>query len=333
MDSTDISRLLLEISQRRSQAVDLARALEQSIYRPHTFSDTGDEASDLGEDREVDSSTSFLDDFTRDFVDYYYTPPGPGIQAETIGALCLSEPEEEDERGERKHDTHEDAESEHEDRGVSKIDYAARQRIWGKIGKKANAYSEEEARIAALVERAEQLSLTPAPSIPPPPKRPDHAAEPEPPVFVEPWEPDEWEKWAAYKASDGSTGPLDWVHALRPNAWELGFRDSPCGGGKLVRTYSGLPLTLHSYADGNVKRTAMLKAGGVATTLFYDNGDWSCTIVSQGPPQSYYYYSEEGVWHEQCAGRQAYKYRDGSVESIVGGVSTVVGGSSAHVIV
>ncbi|KAJ2776558.1 hypothetical protein GGI18_004328, partial [Coemansia linderi] len=117
MDSTDISRLLLEISQRRSQAVDLARALEQSIYRPRTFSDTGDEASDLGEDREVDSSTSFLDDFTRDFVDYYYTPPGPGIQAETIGALCLSEPEEEDEREERKHDTHEDAESEHEDRG------------------------------------------------------------------------------------------------------------------------------------------------------------------------------------------------------------------------
>ncbi|KAJ2820915.1 hypothetical protein GGI24_004347, partial [Coemansia furcata] len=143
-----------------------------------------------------------------------------------------------------------------------------------------------------------------------------HVASTEPPANLQRWASNEWEQWAAYKASgDCSTEPLEWVHALQPNSWEHGFRDTPCGGGKLLRTYSGLPLTLHSYADGNVKRTATLKVDSVATTLFFANGDWSCTVVSNGPPQSYYYYCDERVWHEQCGDRQLYKYSDGSVDS------------------
>ncbi|KAJ2839888.1 hypothetical protein FBU31_000611 [Coemansia sp. 'formosensis'] len=352
----DISKLLFEISERRSQAVALARALEQSVFIPQqACGDTSeDDASDLlCEDRSLEEAPdSFLDDFTRDFVDFYYTPPDPQVQAEKIRALCQFESEEEDhedhdeeydeldeeeyeERDAEEHQEHEKGHQEHEeeDQGVSRIDYAARQRIWSKIGKSVNTYNDEEARIVALVERAEQMSLDlPATSLPPKQpvhtalaetpvhaaltKTPVHVASTEPPANLQRWVPNEWEQWATYKASgDCSTEPLEWVHALQPNAWEHGFRDTPCGGGKLLRTYSGLPLTLHSYADGNVKRTATLKMDSVATTLFFANGDWSCTVVSNGPPQSYYYYCDERVWHEQCGDRQLYKYSDGSVDS------------------
>ncbi|KAJ2890181.1 hypothetical protein IWW38_004275 [Coemansia aciculifera] len=135
-----------------------------------------------------------------------------------------------------------------------------------------------------------------------------------------PWTPDEWVLWAAYRSGGGgdSTPALDWVHALQPDAWEHGFRDAQHGA-KLVRTYSHLPLSLHGYADGNVKRTADVTVDGspaLATTLFFDNGDWSCTLVGAGPPMSYYYYCDEQVWHEQSAGRNVYRYADGRMERL-----------------
>ncbi|KAJ2108763.1 hypothetical protein IW146_006676 [Coemansia sp. RSA 922] len=351
-ESLDISRLLFEISQRRSQAVALARALDQSVFTPQqAVGDTSDDDDSdlLSEEGPSELQDSFLEDFTRDFVDLYYTPPDRLAQAEKIRALCRPEPEEEEYEDHEEHDGYKDHEIEHEDhedhddhddheevhreedRGVSKIDYVARRRIWNKIGNNANTFSEEEARIVALVERAEQLSLdSPASSLPPKQlslespaaslPQPTQVALTEPLAYLKPWVPNEWELWAAYKASSSSTEPLDWVHALQPDSWEHGFRDLPCGRGKLKRTYSSLPLTLHSYADGNVKRTATLNVDSVATTLFFANGDWSCTVVSKGPPQSYYYYCDEGVWHEQCADRQLYKYKDGSVESVGGGM-------------
>ncbi|KAJ2745507.1 hypothetical protein GGI20_002111 [Coemansia sp. BCRC 34301] len=328
----DISQLLFEIGERRAQAVALARAMERSVFVPTRLND---EVSDIGglldeeeEDDDERPPDSFLEDFTRDFVDLYYTPPDPqGTQK--IRDLCHKTGDEEDEKDEVEDDC-----------GVSKIDYVARHRIWSRIGRHEEV---EESRIVALVERAalqymlpfhagESVHLEESVHHDEPvhiersvhPEQSVHLDDPlhlddppQPPCFP-PWTPNEWELWAAYKASSESTAALDWVHALQPDAWAYGFHDAQQGT-KVVRTYSGLALTLHGYADGNVKRTADVVVDGapaLATTLFFDNGDWSCTLVGTGPPRSYYHYCHEQVWHEQCAARNVYRYADGRTETV-----------------
>ncbi|KAJ2636488.1 hypothetical protein GGF44_003122, partial [Coemansia sp. RSA 1694] len=282
-------------------------------------------------------------DFTRDFVDLCYTPPG---MQKIRDLLCQTDEEEEEEEAEE-----EEAE---DDRGVSKIDYVARHRIWSRVGMPVGACGAEEARIVALVERAASLALNSKPL--PVSSKPQNLNEPSltlnepsltlneplalsskhqtssdsndssdsyPPPLL-PWAHNEWELWAAYTASGDATPALDWVHALQPGAWEHGFRDAQRGA-KRVRTYSRLALALHAYADGNVKRTADVTLDGakaLATTLFFANGDWSCTLVGAGTPRAYYYYCAEQVWHEQCAGRDVFRYADGrtcdSAEVIAG---------------
>ncbi|KAJ2435899.1 hypothetical protein GGF42_008982, partial [Coemansia sp. RSA 2424] len=321
----DISRLLHEISERRAQAVALARAIDQSVFMPCSLSDNTSEEEE--EEEEVgdllddsvngggSEEVSFLEDFTRDFVDLCYTPPG---MQKIRDLLCQTDEEEEEEKAE-------DEEAE-DDRGVSKIDYVARHRIWSRVGMPVSACGAEEARIVALVERAASLALN---------SEPQTLNEPsltlnEPSLTLNsnhqissdtsdsytpllPWAHNEWELWAAYTASSDATPALDWVHALQPGAWEHGFRDAQQGA-KRVRTYSRLALALHAYADGNVKRTADVTLDGakaLATTLFFANGDWSCTLVGASAPRAYYYYCAEQVWHEQCAGRDVFRYADG----------------------
>ncbi|KAI8320501.1 hypothetical protein GQ54DRAFT_212368 [Martensiomyces pterosporus] len=136
---------------------------------------------------------------------------------------------------------------------------------------------------------------------------------------------------------------LEWVHERQPGMWRHGFHDTVLPSGKLQRTYEVAGLCLQAYPDGNVKRTASIapppraaaqggngggSSGGMqdartATTLFFANGDWMCTIVEPraGPASGremveavYYYYSQEQVWHVQDTQGVEYRYPDGRVE-------------------
>ncbi|KAJ1736797.1 hypothetical protein LPJ72_001080 [Coemansia sp. Benny D160-2] len=137
------------------------------------------------------------------------------------------------------------------------------------------------------------------------------------------WQPQEWIQWGAVVEDDGAGEaagrlPLDShemarrlesVHEMHPDAWRHGFRDLALPNGKLQRTYSTQPVVLQAYPDGNVKRTLFFAPAGNgsgsgsepgsgvrAVTLYYANGDWSCSAPGLW---CCYYYCHERVWHKQ----------------------------------
>ncbi|KAJ2655111.1 hypothetical protein IWW48_005717 [Coemansia sp. RSA 1200] len=135
------------------------------------------------------------------------------------------------------------------------------------------------------------------------------------------WQPQEWIQWGSVVVvaeddnSEAVRLPLDShemarrlesVHEMHPDAWRHGFRDLVLPNGKLQRTYSTQPVVLQAYPDGNVKRTLFAPAaagsgagsGSVvrAVTLYYANGDWSCSAPGLW---CCYYYCHERVWHKQ----------------------------------
>ncbi|KAJ2612755.1 hypothetical protein EV177_002843 [Coemansia sp. RSA 1804] len=136
------------------------------------------------------------------------------------------------------------------------------------------------------------------------------------------WQPQEWIQWGAVVEDDGAGEagrlPLDShemarrlesVHEMHPDAWRHGFRDLALPNGKLQRTYSTQPVVLQAYPDGNVKRTLFFApvgsgsgsgsepgSGVRAVTLYYANGDWSCSAPGLW---CCYYYCHERVWHKQ----------------------------------
>ncbi|KAJ2516191.1 hypothetical protein GGI11_003528, partial [Coemansia sp. RSA 2049] len=132
------------------------------------------------------------------------------------------------------------------------------------------------------------------------------------------WQPQEWIQWGSVVEDDsaGEAGrlPLDshemarrleGVHEMHPDAWRHGFRDLALPNGKLQRTYSTQPVVLQAYPDGNVKRTLFFAPAGSgsepgsgvrAVTLYYANGDWSCSAPGLW---CCYYYCHERVWHKQ----------------------------------
>ncbi|PIA18487.1 hypothetical protein COEREDRAFT_79929 [Coemansia reversa NRRL 1564] len=118
---------------------------------------------------------------------------------------------------------------------------------------------------------------------------------------------------------------LEWVHEQQTDVWKHGFSDSMLASGKLRRIYQGITLDLQAYPDGNVKRTAAITdtryhhTNYIAKTLYFANGDWTCTLSSCQKginDETFYYYSEERVWHEQKGDNALYKYPDGREERI-----------------
>ncbi|KAI9500791.1 hypothetical protein BX070DRAFT_229879 [Coemansia spiralis] len=172
------------------------------------------------------------------------------------------------------------------------------------------ASDDEEERILAIVHMAERCQLDCAD----PPKKCAISAQfnaksnteadniqKKPQQQQSHWTEGEWRQWAEYVTAvpkmprleqDEMAQRLDAVHELQDGAWQHGYRDTVLDNGKLQRTYATQPVVVQAYPDGNVKRTA----GGAVITLYYANGDWSCTVPGRC---CYYYYSEERVWHEQ----------------------------------
>ncbi|KAJ1890375.1 hypothetical protein LPJ66_007518 [Kickxella alabastrina] len=147
------------------------------------------------------------------------------------------------------------------------------------------------------------------------------------------WIPGEWEHWATFVGTSAPLvdGPemhrrLDWVHDRHIDAWQHGFRDEFLESGKLRRTYQTLGIELHAYPDGNIRRVASAEHRGqpcTATTLFFDNGDWQCTVEPHS--DLYYFYCDERVWHYQNGPCSEYRYPDGRTERVdADGTSTVV---------
>ncbi|KAJ1721997.1 hypothetical protein LPJ53_003529 [Coemansia erecta] len=247
---------------------------------------------------------------------------------------------------------------------VSKIDRSAREQLWSRFG--SGETHADERRVAALVQMAERLSLAtsqPLPAFAPIASQPattqlqsakSHIPPPPPPdpssSSAQLWAPDEWTQWAAFVG--GPADPtvdmgemrrrLEWVHERQADAWRHGFRDHALANGKLRRTYHGLAVQLDAYPDGNVKRVARVadrrlvasdSDSASATTLFFANGDWQCSLEPSGGAH-YYYYSDEQVWCCQKPGGPAeYRYADGRVEHVdEAGSSTVTYGSGEVVV-
>ncbi|KAJ2000835.1 hypothetical protein GGI04_003989 [Coemansia thaxteri] len=348
-DDLDVSRLLVELRQRRSQAAALARALEQSVHvNPSELDSDRAFLSQAEEDIDGPSSCSspaedsFLEGFTQDFVDEYRPEPRTTRLIWEVLAERESESEVESEvesgkeiicgvepgSGVSKIDCFVEPCA-----GVSKIDYEARRRVWDRTGDGGKpARAEYEARVAELVERAldeeedeerdgerdEEGDEERDKELYAERDRQSQlsASKPEDDDALQAWVDGEWELWAVRASSGGSDSgsALEWVHALQAGAWGLGFRDSDAGRGKVRRTYAQAGLALQAYADGAVKRSAELGHGRTATTLFYANGDWSCAIVApHAAPRAFYYYCHERVWHQSCDGRSEYTFADGRV--------------------
>ncbi|KAJ1769028.1 hypothetical protein IW140_005390 [Coemansia sp. RSA 1813] len=138
------------------------------------------------------------------------------------------------------------------------------------------------------------------------------------------WQPQEWMQWGEVVAEhaqqtlvdrDEMVRRLDRIHEMHPDAWLHGFCDLAMANGKLQRTYSTQPVVLHAYPDGNIKRTVLasdttatgdaLSLDAAAVTLYYSNGDWSCSVPGRC---CYYYYSDERVWHEQYEDGRSVEY-------------------------
>ncbi|KAJ2498101.1 hypothetical protein GGH96_004582 [Coemansia sp. RSA 1972] len=394
-----IHKLLEQINERREQATHFAQLIEQSIH--HTpiasralVSDDESEFNGRIIDTSIDGSQSsgsmspppsFLEGFTRVFVDAYeapedsaetplsktsgsrfgrlvYAPPQnmscvfdldnrfsyrsvsePSDQSvDDNSASVVSEYEEpECEDSEYSHTEHVDTKSPVEVRGAAVIDRAARARLWQRVdAAKSHEVDQEETRISALVALSERImamqtadyTVSPTKDLPttllPQPLSPDPQNAQEATISqtfnLTCWTENEWEQWADYTSNkrvldmDEMTSRLEWVHAQHPHAWQYGFSDTQMNNGKLKRTYRDVPLDIQAYADGNVKRTAQVD-GNVCTTLYFANGDWSCSVDGR----AYYFYSDERVWHEQVGGRSVHRYADGRVEEEVDGCVTV----------
>ncbi|KAJ2712084.1 hypothetical protein H4R19_002938 [Coemansia spiralis] len=225
-----------------------------------------------------------------------------------------------------------------EHRGVAVIDRAARARLWQRVDSSAlpgDTEDRDEARIQAIVQLAERIAAlqTQAGAASPaaaPANCTQHDISGADDVAC--WVPGEWEQWARHAreqrvgserlTSGRMAQRLEWVHEHQP--WRHGFSDGLVAGGKLKRTYRDMPLDLQAYPDGNVKRTAAAARHPVsgarcaATTLYFANGDWSCTVTapcgSSGETAHYYYYSDEAVWHEQHGAASLYRFADGREE-------------------
>ncbi|KAJ2353453.1 hypothetical protein GGF43_003495 [Coemansia sp. RSA 2618] len=414
--------LLEQVNERREQAARLFQLLEQSINHtpaaprhyasgPHSgaqgphvdarglYPDTDKDGPPFDglilEDSVADSQSygsasppaSFLEGFTRDFVDAYEAPddsivesPATTASGGRFGRLVLraqsqadyprSSPYARGERGsspevgqqsvsdrsdfeddesadgvDEADDVDETDEADETDetdeavpRGAAVIDRAARARLWQRVDAvAARPCDQDERRIAAIValtERIAAMQTAPAEVVQEAPGEttqttataatqitPTETAQPIPAApesTLERWTVGEWEQWADFARSTDMHPPssasmaerLEWVHARQPSAWQYGFSDLVLANGKLTRTYRDVSLDLQAYADGNVKRTAVVE-GDLCVTLFFANGDWSC----EAKGRSYYYYSDERVWHEQAEGRSVYRYADGREEA------------------
>ncbi|KAJ2842392.1 hypothetical protein J3B02_005594, partial [Coemansia erecta] len=244
---------------------------------------------------------------------------------------------------------------------VSKIDRNARTNLWNRFSDPGVPGTPEERRIIELVRRAELTTTFEPPAAPPPtsPALPSVSL----PAVTQPglqnhilwlqtpgqqpllqcWSEDEWHRWAAFVCTADDAlmhRRLDWVHEQQTDAWQHGFRDHILPNGKLCRTYRNLPLELHAYPDGNIKRTACVVYAGKecsATTLFFSNGDWQCSIsggLGERERLYFYYYCEERVWSRQDAnGCVEYRYDDGRVERIDRNGTTTVTHPSGEVVV
>ncbi|KAJ2480107.1 hypothetical protein IWW56_002657 [Coemansia sp. RSA 2131] len=396
-----IHKLLEQINERREQAAHFAQLIEQSIHTPiasHAVSNSDSEFNGLILDTSIDADQSsgsmspppsFLEGFTRVFVDAYEAPKEDSTEStqstskSRFGRLVHEQPqnrprvvglndrfsyrsvselsdqsvddsyesvasEYEDSEyshsecvdSEHGHSEHVDTKSPVEARGAAVIDRAARARLWQRVdGANPHLVDQEETRISALVALSERIlsmqttdhvvsptkdpHTTALPLQPSPDAQDIHEATPQP-FSLACWTEGEWEQWADYTNNacvldmDEMTSRLEWVHAQHPHAWQYGFSDTQMANGKLKRVYRDVPLDIQAYTDGNVKRTAQVD-GNVCTTLYFANGDWSCSVGNG----AYYFYSDERVWHEQVDGRSVHRYADGRVEEEVDGCVTV----------
>ncbi|KAI9479098.1 hypothetical protein IWW42_004847 [Coemansia sp. RSA 1085] len=329
-----ILQLIDQIKARREQAVQFAQQVERSIYQTETcgFIGQGAGGSDILDSISETSHSgsppeSFLEGFTRNFIDTYKAPPnkrGFGQwQGREMGDMHRPQRLRQSEEAVEPH-VHTDGRSavqsyvieeasEHTEsvcsgspqpeapKGITTIDLEARAQMWQRAN--AAATKADEARIQSILKMAERISRTASP------KSNIVAEKTETTENVELWGPKEWEQWADFVRTSNKDH-LEWVHDQQ-NAWQHGFTDTWLPNGKLQRTYRGLGLTLQAYPDGNVKRTANT-AKGIATTLYFANGDWSCVVDKA----SYYYYCDERVWHEQTGSRNVYRYPDGREEHV-----------------
>ncbi|KAJ1837588.1 hypothetical protein LPJ73_007348, partial [Coemansia sp. RSA 2703] len=225
---------------------------------------------------------------------------------------------------------------------VAKIDRPARALLWSRFA--CGEPRADEQHVAALVHKAERMTLA-AEAIQSPVEAPQSPVEapqssivssPSPATKMPHFLPDEWLHWAAFIGDTPARAPLDphemqrrlaWAHDQQPDAWRHGFRDHPHRG-KLLRTYPGLSVELHAYADGNLKRCV----AGHSTTLFFANGDWQCDV--REPQVGYYYYCAERVWCcQRSDGSVEYRYDDGRVERVDARGSSTVTYRSGEVVV
>ncbi|KAJ2381748.1 hypothetical protein GGI05_005878, partial [Coemansia sp. RSA 2603] len=225
---------------------------------------------------------------------------------------------------------------------VAKIDRPARALLWSRFA--CGEPRADEQHVAALVHKAERMTLA-AEAIQSPVEAPQSPVEapqssivssPSPATKMPHFLPDEWLHWAAFIGDTPARAPLDphemqrrlaWAHDQQPDAWRHGFRDHPHRG-KLLRTYPGLSVELHAYADGNLKRCV----AGHSTTLFFANGDWQCDV--REPQVGYYYYCAERVWCcQRSDGSVEYRYDDGRVERVDARGSSTVTYCSGEVVV
>ncbi|KAJ1908220.1 hypothetical protein LPJ81_000234 [Coemansia sp. IMI 209127] len=230
----------------------------------------------------------------------------------------------------------------HRLRGVAVIDTQARRRLWDRVAVAADAdrHDDDERQIEDLVRMAEVLDIDRpvsevdtmpgcsrdaryAPSDrerPTSNNSPTETTAEDLPHSHSYWQPQEWVQWGDVVAGQQQQQQpvdrgemerrLDGVHEIHPDAWLHGFRDITLANGKLQRTYSTQPVVLQAYPDGNVKRTAQVPSDGrspsaLATTLYYANGDWSCTVPGLC---CYYFYCSEHVWHEQYEDGRSVEY-------------------------
>ncbi|KAJ2699106.1 hypothetical protein FB645_005426 [Coemansia sp. IMI 203386] len=345
-----LSQLLEDISAQRQQATQFARLVEHETFYQTPTTRSGRQPTNVIEldDQPPDS---FLDGFARDFVDNY-RPARPPVRIFGRGRrrrhdrpkqipLAVSKVERElDHRSEQGDEPGMDDEPEQirDDRSVvadaawvSKIDRGSRTVLWDRYADTRLSRvpdTPEERRIIELVRRAEITTAVSTPAAAPmlvPTSIPAPAPAPAPalvctpivaPPVAQSWTDGEWHRWAQFINTNDNTMQrrLDWVHEQQSDAWQYGFRDHPLPNGKLRRLYHGLPVDLHAYQDGNVKRIAQViykNQPSTATTLFFANGDWQCTVAGD----HYYYYCEERVWNWQDGnGNMEYRYDDGRVE-------------------
>ncbi|KAJ2720221.1 hypothetical protein GGI07_004742 [Coemansia sp. Benny D115] len=324
-----LGRMLDEVERRRREAARFAQVVELSICQTDVPNDQSTAASPSATEgrgmREIAGSppASFLEDFARNFVETYKPQRAPvrilghgpahrrragngteyagGERTLRDGSMRRHQHQQQHQRPHPHSPPEADAS---EDSGLCRIDRGARARLWSRYSLSHKTRSgTDEARILALVQQAERTVAEDA-------RNPC-------------WVADEWVRWADFVgAALGDVDAaevqqrLEWVSALGSEARHRPqFNEKRTPGGKILRTCTALGVELHAYPDGNVKRVARVEHRGracTATTLFFSNGDWHCTVGATA--DSYYYYSSERVWQHQHSGGTETHYADGSVE-------------------